>query len=122
MPGAGSNIGYEFVARARPDGYTLLAGSDSLSINPALYPRVGYDPVADFAPVARAVRVPQILVVRADSPAGDLAALVASARAGRPVSVGTAGNGMLAHLLAEQVQAATETRWTHAPYRGGAPR
>ena len=102
MPGAGSNIGYEFAARARPDGYTVLAGSDSLSINPGLYPRVGYDPVSDFAPVARAVRVPQILVVRADSGARDLAAFIAAARM-QPVSVGTAGNGMLAHLLAEQV-------------------
>jgi tripartite-type tricarboxylate transporter receptor subunit TctC len=120
MPGAGSNIGYEFAARARPDGYTVLAGSDSLSINPGLYPRVGYDPVSDFAPVARAVRVPQILVVRADSGARDLAAFIAAARM-QPVSVGTAGNGMLAHLLAEQVQAATGTRWTHVPYRGGAP-
>jgi len=120
MPRAGSNIGYEYVARAKPDGYTLLAGSDSISINPGLYPRVGYDPVTDFAPVARTVRVPQILVVRADSELSDLAALVALART-RPVSVGTAGNGMLAHLVAEQVQAATGTRWIHVPYRGGAP-
>jgi tripartite-type tricarboxylate transporter receptor subunit TctC len=120
MPGAGSNIGYEYVARARPDGYTLLAGSDSLSINPSLYPRVGYNPVSDFSPVARTVRVPQILVVRADSEARDLAAIVGMART-QPVSVGTAGNGMLAHLVAEQVQAATGTRWTFVPYRGGAP-
>lgn len=120
MPGAGSNIGYEFVARSRPDGYTLLAGSDSLSINPALYPRVGYDPAAGFAPVARAVRVPQILVVRADGGAHDLAAFVALARR-QAVSVGTGGNGMIAHLLAAQVQAATGTRWTFVPYRGGAP-
>ncbi|BDG70934.1 Bug family tripartite tricarboxylate transporter substrate binding protein [Roseomonas fluvialis] len=120
MPGAGSNIGYEFVARSRPDGYTLLAGSDSLSINPGLYARVGYDPVADFAPVARAVRVPQILVVRADGGARDFAAFIAAARS-QPVSFGSAGNGMLAHLVAEQVQAATGTRWTHVPYRGGAP-
>jgi tripartite-type tricarboxylate transporter receptor subunit TctC len=119
-PGAGSNVGYEYVARARPDGYTLLAGSDSLSINPSLYPRVGYNPVTDFAPVARTVRVPQILVVRADSEARDLAAIVGMARS-QPVSVGTAGNGMLAHLVAEQVQAATGTRWTFVPYRGGAP-
>jgi tripartite-type tricarboxylate transporter receptor subunit TctC len=120
MPGAGSNIGYEYVARARPDGYTLLAGSDSISINPGLYPRVGYDPVSDFAPVARTVRVPQILVVRANSEVRDLAALIAMART-QPVTVGTAGNGMLAHLVAEQVQAATGIRWTHVPYRGGAP-
>ena len=54
-PGAGSNIGYEIVARARPDGLTLAAGSDSLSINKALFPRLGCDPVEDFAPVAQAV-------------------------------------------------------------------
>jgi tripartite-type tricarboxylate transporter receptor subunit TctC len=120
MPGAGSNIAYEFVARARPDGYTLLAGSDSLSISPALHPGVGYDPVADFAPVARAVRVPQIMVVRADSEVRDLPALVAMARTQR-VSVGTAGNGPLAHLLAEELQAATGRRWTHVPYRGDVP-
>ncbi len=119
QPGAGSNIGYEHVARARPDGYTLLAGSDSLSINRTLFPRLSFDPVADFAPVARAVRVPQILVVRADSPAGTLAEFVALARR-QPVAVGTPGNGSLAHLLGEVVQAATETRWTHVPYRGGA--
>src|SRR5215213_302727 len=52
MPGAGSNIGYEQAARSRPDGYTLLAGSDSLSINKALFPRLNFDPVADFAPGA----------------------------------------------------------------------
>ena len=120
MPGAGGNIAFEFVARAKPDGYTLLAGSDSLSINPALYPRVGYDPVSGFAPVARTVRVPQILVVRADGGARDLAAFVALAR-GQAVSVGTGGNGMIAHLLAAQVQEATGTRWTFVPYRGGAP-
>jgi len=119
MPGAGSNIGYEAAARARPDGHTILAGSDSLSINKALFPRLGFDPVADLAPVARLVRVPQILVVRADSPARDFAGFIALARR-EPVAVGTPGNGSLAHLLGEVVQAATETRWTHVPYRGGA--
>jgi len=118
MPGAGSNIGYEHVARARPDGYTLLAGSDSLSINAALFPRLGYDPLG-FTPVTRAVRVPQILVVRADSPVGSLQEFLALARR-IPLAVGTPGNGSLAHLLGEVVQGATETRWTHVPYRGGA--
>jgi tripartite-type tricarboxylate transporter receptor subunit TctC len=119
LPGAGSNIGYEQAARSRPDGYTLLAGSDSLSINKALFPRLNFDPVADFAPVARAVRVPQILVVRADHPARDLEGFLRLARSGR-VAVGTPGNGSLAHLLGEVVQEAAEARWTHAPYRGGA--
>src|SRR5215210_1192175 len=119
LPGAGSNIGYEQAARSRPDGYTLLAGSDSLSINKALFPQLRFDPVADFAPVARAVRVPQIFVVRADHPARTLEDFLRLARRG-PVAVGTPGNGSLAHLLGEVVQEAAELRWTHVPYRGGA--
>ncbi len=119
QPGAGSNIGYEAASRARPDGYTLLAGSDSLSINRTLFPHLGFDPVEGFAPVARAVRVPQILVVRADSSATSLEDFLGATRRG-PVAVGTPGNGSLAHLLGEQIQAAAEARWTHVPYRGGA--
>ncbi|WP_149539828.1 Bug family tripartite tricarboxylate transporter substrate binding protein [Siccirubricoccus phaeus] len=119
LPGAGSNIGYEHAAKARPDGYTLLAGSDSLAINKALFPKLGFDPVEDFAPVAQGVRVPQIFVVRADSPARSFEEFLGLARR-QPVAVGTPGNGSLAHLLGEQIQAAAEVRWTHAPYRGGA--
>jgi tripartite-type tricarboxylate transporter receptor subunit TctC len=119
LPGAGSNIGYEAASRTRPDGHTLLAGSDSLSINRTLFPGLGFDPVEAFAPVARAVRVPQILVVRADSAAQSLEDLLAAARRG-PVAIGTPGNGSLAHLLGEQIQSAAEVRWTHIPYRGGA--
>lgn len=118
-PGAGSNIGYELGARARPDGLTLVAGSDSLSINKALFRRLAFDPVEDFAPVAEATSVPQILVVKADAPFARLADFVAASRA-RPIAVGTPGNGSLSHLLVELLQQATETRWTHAPYRGGA--
>ncbi|MFZ4409557.1 MAG: Bug family tripartite tricarboxylate transporter substrate binding protein [Paracraurococcus sp.] len=118
LPGAGSNIGYEHVSRAKPDGYTLLAGSDSLSINRTLFPKLGFD-TTGFAPVAQGVRVPQIMVVRADYPVRSFAEFVDAARAG-PVAVGTPGNGSLAHLLGEQIQGATETRWTHVPYRGGA--
>lgn len=118
-PGAGSNIGYELVARARPDGLTLLAGSDSLSINKGLFRRLSFDPVEDFTPIAQATSVPQILVVRADAPATSFADFVARSRTS-PVAVGTPGNGSLSHLLVELIQQATETRWTHAPYRGGA--
>jgi tripartite-type tricarboxylate transporter receptor subunit TctC len=119
LPGAGSNIGYEAAARARPDGYTLLAGSDSLSINPALFGRLNFDPLKDFAPVLPGVRVPQILVVRADAPPRDLAGFIEAARGGN-VAVGTPGNGSLSHLVGELTQQATETRWTHVPYKGGA--
>lgn len=118
-PGAGSNIGYELGARARPDGLTLVAGSDSLSINKGLFRRLSFDPVEDFAAVAQVTSVPQILVVKADFPAASLADFVGLSRR-QPIAIGTPGNGSLAHLLIEQLQQATETRWTHAPYRGGA--
>lgn len=118
-PGAGSNIGYELVARARPDGLTLLAGSDSLSINKSLFRRLAFDPLEDFAPIAQATSVPQILVVRADFPAATFADFVTQSRTGA-IAVGTPGNGSLSHLLVELVQQSTETRWTHVPYRGGA--
>ncbi|EFH11827.1 Bug family tripartite tricarboxylate transporter substrate binding protein, partial [Teichococcus cervicalis] len=119
LPGAGSNIGYEAAARARPDGYTLLAGSDSLSINAALFPRLSYDPLRAFQPILPGVAVPQILVVREDSPLRDLAGFLAAARAGT-LAVGTPGNGSLSHLLGEMIQQAAGLRWTHVPYRGGA--
>jgi tripartite-type tricarboxylate transporter receptor subunit TctC len=117
MPGGGSNIGYAAAARATPDGYTLLAGADTLSITGAITPRLSFDPTA-FTPVHRSVRVPQILVVRADSPAADFASWITGART-RPPAVGTPGNGQLAHLLVELMSRATETEWTHVPYRGG---
>ncbi len=118
-PGAGSNIGYELVVRARPDGLVLAAGSDSLSINKALFPRLGFDPVDDVTPIAQATQVPQILVVRADSPAASLAGFVALAARG-PVAVGTPGNGSLSHMLQQLLQDTAEVSWTHVPYRGGA--
>ncbi|MCQ4162706.1 tripartite tricarboxylate transporter substrate-binding protein [Roseomonas sp. GC11] len=119
MPGGGSNIGYEAAARSRPDGYTLLAGSDSLSINAALFPRLSYDPLRAFEPILPGVAVPQILVVRAESPLRDLGGFLAAARADG-LAVGTPGNGSLSHLLGELVQQAGGVRWTHVPYRGGA--
>ena len=118
-PGGGSNIGYELGIRARPDGLTLIAGSDSLSINQGLFRRLAFDPVEDLAAVAQVTSVPQILVVKADFAAGSLGDFVALSRSG-PLAIGTPGNGSLAHLLIELLQQTTETRWTHAPYRGGA--
>jgi tripartite-type tricarboxylate transporter receptor subunit TctC len=118
LPGGGSNIGYAAAARAASDGYTLLAGSDTLSITGALTPRLTYDPLG-FAAVHRTVRVPQILVVRADHPAKDFAEWFALSRR-EPPAVGTPGNGSLAHLLLEQLSRAADSSWTHVPYRGGA--
>lgn len=118
LPGGGSNIGYDAAARARADGYTWLAGSDTLSITGSLTPHLPYDPLS-FAPIHRTVRVPQILVVAADSPHADLASFIAAARQ-NPPAVGTPGSGSLAHLLLELAQQASETTWIHVAYRGGA--
>ena len=117
LPGGGSNIGYEAAAKARPDGYTLLAGSDTLSINAGLYARLGYDPLG-FVPVLRSVKVPQAFVVKADHPARSFREWLDLAR-GKGAAVGTPGNGSLAHLLGEVIQQSSETPWTHVPYRGG---
>lgn len=119
--GAGGNVAYEAVAHERPDGYTLLAGADPLSINPALFARAGFDPVRDFAPVVEGVRVAQIFVVRADSRFASLEQLVQAAARGEAVSVGTPGNGSLAHLILAQLGATSGANFTHVPYRGGAP-
>ncbi|MGX9962968.1 Bug family tripartite tricarboxylate transporter substrate binding protein [Roseomonas sp. F4] len=118
LPGGGSNIGYAAVSRAAADGYTLLAGSDTLSITGAITPRLGFDPLG-FAAIHRTVRVPQILVVRADHPAKDFGEWLAAGRS-RPPAVGTPGHGSLAHLLVEQISRAADSTWTHVPYRGGA--
>ncbi len=125
LPGAAGNIGFHAVARARPDGHTLLAGSDGLSINKALFPSLDFDPVEGFAAVSWVVRVPQLLAVRADRPSwaaeGGFAAFLRDARQRRAPTVGTTGVGSLAHLLGEEIQEAAGVRWLHVPYRGGAP-
>jgi tripartite-type tricarboxylate transporter receptor subunit TctC len=122
LPGAAGNLGFQTVARARPDGHTLLAGSDGLSINKHLFPRLDFDPVEGFAAVSWVARVPQLMVVRADGPwaAADLGAFLRDARDTEP-TVGTTGVGSLAHLLGEELQEAAGIHWIHVPYRGGAP-
>ncbi|MEO3475712.1 tripartite tricarboxylate transporter substrate binding protein [Roseomonas sp. CAU 1739] len=121
-PGAGSNLAFELVARARPDGLTLLVGSDPLAINPALYPRVGFDPVRDFAPIIEAVRAPQVLVVNPRSPVTSVATFVdwAKEEEGR-LTVASQGNGSIGHLAGALFALQADLRFTHVPYRGGGP-
>jgi tripartite-type tricarboxylate transporter receptor subunit TctC len=120
--GAGSNLAFEMVARARPDGHTLLVGSDPLTINPSLYRRVGYDPVRDFAPVTELVRAPQVLVVNPGHPATDLASFLRLAQhASGATTMGSQGNGSIGHLAGAVLTQRTGVSFTHVPYRGGGP-
>ena len=118
--GAGGNIAFEMVARARPDGNTLLVGWDSLAINPAIFPRVEYDPLRDFAPIIQTVRTAQLLVVRTGLGVESLAGFLALARR-RPVTIGSPGNGSIGHLASALLRARAGAEWTHVPYRGGGP-
>jgi tripartite-type tricarboxylate transporter receptor subunit TctC len=121
--GASGNIGTEAVARARPDGLTLLVGSPgTMGINPFLFRTLPYDAVRDFVAVSHAVSFPQVMVVNPASPIRSLAELVAAARA-RPgaLNYASSGNGTTSHLAFELVRAATGIDIVHVPFRGGTP-
>ena len=118
--GAGGVVGADAVAKAAPDGYTLLLGSNGPLTNaPVLQARLPYDPERDFAAVAMISRSPVTLSVRADSPFRTIADLLAAARA-KPgdLSIGSSGQGSATHFLIEQVMAAAGISLTHVPYRG----
>ena len=120
--GAGAILGTDQVAKAEPDGYTLLLGqSGPISINPAVYKSLPYDPVKDFAPISMTTAYPYILVVNAALPAKTLQDLVALAKS-KPDSMnyGSTGVGAANHLVAELFSSKTGVRMTHVPYRGTA--
>jgi tripartite-type tricarboxylate transporter receptor subunit TctC len=121
-PGASSNIGMEAVARAAPDGYTLLMASNGIATNNALFPALSFDGRRDFAPVARIGYAPLVFVVPANSPDRTLAALIADAKANPgKLTYGTAGNGTSGHLTGELFKSAAGIDVLHVPYKGGAP-
>jgi tripartite-type tricarboxylate transporter receptor subunit TctC len=117
--GAGSTIGADVVAKAAPDGYTLLFNNLSHSINPSLYRRVPYDTVADFVPVSVLMEGPVVVLVGANSPYRTLGDLIEAARA-QPdrLDYGSAGNGSAAHVSMVQILAKTGARMNHVVYRG----
>src|SRR5438128_4026070 len=122
-PGAGGNIGADFVAKSAPDGHTLVMGAIAThAINPALYPSFPYDPVRDFRHVALIVQVPNVLVVNNDLPARSVAELVALARA-RPgkLDFASGSSGSTGHLAGELFKQLTGTYMVHIPYKGSAP-
>ena len=120
--GAGGSLGTELVARAPSDGYTVLFTFSSHTINPALYPKLGFDAVKDFEPVVLVATLPQILVVHPRLPVYSVAELLAAAKA-EPDSLAyaSAGNGSAGHLAGELMKHRTGIHITHVPYRGGGP-
>jgi tripartite-type tricarboxylate transporter receptor subunit TctC len=120
--GAAGNIGAEAVAKAEPDGYTLLAAPPPpLVINQNLYPKLGFDP-SEFVPIVIMGRVPNALVVNPKLPFNSVAELIAYAKAnpGKLTSA-TQGNGTTSHLTSEMFQLMAGVKFQHVPYRGSAP-
>ncbi|HEX2825249.1 MAG TPA: tripartite tricarboxylate transporter substrate binding protein [Burkholderiales bacterium] len=121
-PGAGANIGAEIVAKAPPDGYTLLLASTIHTINPSLYPKLGYDPVKDFAPVALIAATSQVLAVHNSVPVKTVKEFIAYAKK-RPgeLNYSSAGSGSQPHLTAELFKSMTGINIVHVPYKGAPP-
>ncbi|MCC6780145.1 MAG: tripartite tricarboxylate transporter substrate binding protein [Hyphomicrobiales bacterium] len=116
-PGAGGNIGNELVARAEPNGYTLLLTQSGIVVNRFLYPNLGYDSVADFAPISLLALVPNVMVVPESSPARSVGEFIAYAKT-RSLSYGSAGNGTSSHMCGELFKRRAGIDLTHVPYRG----
>ena len=121
--GAGGVIGAEAVAKAAPDGYTLMMGSNStVSVAPSLYPKLAYHPVRDFAPVSLVATTPFVLVVHPSVPARSVKELIALAKtkSGR-LAMASGGTGSSNHLVGELFQSLTGAKFTHVPYKGAGP-
>jgi tripartite-type tricarboxylate transporter receptor subunit TctC len=119
-PGAGGTIGDDAVAKAAPDGHTLLIGAFAHAVNPSLMPKMPFRTPDDFAPISLLVTVPELLVVTPSFPAKTVAELVAMAKAepGK-LSYASSGNGSAQHLAAELFKLRTGTDIQHVPYKGG---
>jgi tripartite-type tricarboxylate transporter receptor subunit TctC len=124
--GSAGNIGAEAVAKAAPDGYTLLLGTISLSVNPSLYPKMTYDPIKDLSAISMISSTPFLLVVNLKSPYKTARDFLEAARgkAGvKPgdINYGSAGNGSGSHLFTELLSTTAGIKLTHVPYKGAAP-
>jgi tripartite-type tricarboxylate transporter receptor subunit TctC len=118
--GAAGTVGADIVAKARPDGYTLLLGhSNSNSVAPAIYPKLPYDVVKDFTPIIRVASTPLLLTVNPGVPATDVKSFVALAKQ-KPMglSFASSGSGSAQHLAAARFMLATQTQMNHIPYKG----
>jgi tripartite-type tricarboxylate transporter receptor subunit TctC len=118
-PGAGATIGSEAVAKAAPDGYTLLLASQTNAISATLYTKLNFQPIDDFAPIALIAREPGVLVVHPSFPAKSVAELIALAKA-KPGTIhfASSGNGSGQHLFMAQFASMAGIQLTHVPYKG----
>ncbi|CAN5900973.1 tripartite tricarboxylate transporter substrate binding protein [soil metagenome] len=121
-PGAGGNIGAEAVAKAAPDGYTLLVATTAHAINMSLFKNINYDVVKDFAPITLLTQGPLVLVATPNFPANNVRELIALAKA-KPGSLNFAssGNGQSTHLSGELFNSMAGVKLSHIPYKGSAP-
>jgi hypothetical protein len=121
-PGASGMIGAAEVARAAPDGHTLLGNASIHVINPSLYPKANFDAIADFAPVTLLATVPLVLVVNNDLPVKSVRELIAYAKANPgKLNFASSGNAAAPHLAGESFKLATGALMQHVPYKGSAP-
>jgi tripartite-type tricarboxylate transporter receptor subunit TctC len=122
-PGAGGNIGADFVAKSPPDGYTILLGALSThAVNPNLYAKMPYDAVRDFAPITLIAITPNVLVVNAATPVNNVKEFIAWTRANPgKLAFGSGSNGSAGHLAGELYKVETGTDAVHIPFKGGAP-
>jgi len=120
--GAGGNIAAEAVAKAAPDGYTLLMGSEIIAINTSLYSKMGYDPVKDLAPITLVGTVPNILIVHPSLPVNSVNDLIALAKkTPGKISFASTGQGTSTHLSSELFKLMANVDMLHVPYKGGPP-
>ncbi|MEJ1169163.1 Bug family tripartite tricarboxylate transporter substrate binding protein [Variovorax sp. CCNWLW235] len=122
-PGAGATLGADYVAKARPDGYTLLMGAVHHTIATSVYKKLPYDFQKDLAPITTVAMVPNVLVVNASlTPAKSVAELVAAGKSSsKELAYGSNGNGTAQHLIGTQFQASTGVKLLHVPYKGSGP-
>ena len=121
-PGGGTNIGTEAAAKAPADGYTLLMVGTSNTVNPALYDKLNFDLIRDFAPVGGVIRAPHIVVVNPAMPVKTIPEFIAYAKANSGmVNMASAGNGTAGHMGGELFKMLAGVNMQHVPYRGGGP-
>ena len=120
--GAAGNVGHDFVAKAAPDGYTLLVAFDgTMAINPHIYKKMNWDPFKDFAPVTKLNDATLLLVAHPSFPFNNLRELIANAKQAGRLPFGTAGTASTQHVAGELLKQRTGLDLVHVPYKGGGP-